>query len=118
MSEPLMIAVVASILGPAVVGIIARMPAKKTNNKIDDVFAEIEKVSKSLKLYQTEEALKDFSSKTVRITQGNSLGVTIEEWLMSRSTLEILLPENEWPRVLIEEAARAQKIIRDGGLNG
>lgn len=117
-SNELVISLVAAVLAsPVVTGVIQRRPAKRTEKKIGDVLNEVEKVAHSLRVYQTEEALKDFYSKTIKIVNGNSGGVTIEEWITSRSTLQVLLPEANWPASLVEESRKAQDIIRHGGLH-
>lgn len=107
----------AFLASPIAAGFIASRPANKANRKIEDVFNEIEKVSKALEKYQIEQALMDFSSKTIRIVEGNSRAVTIEEWLTSENALKILLPEDEWPASLLKEVEEAKKIIRKGGLS-
>lgn len=118
-SNELIIAIVTALAAsPVLAGWAARSPVKKTNVKLDDLLLEIEKVSKSFLSYKIEQALQDFSSKTIRITEGNSLGVTIEEWHYAKNALSILLPEEEWPATLQEEVKIAREIIRRGELNG
>lgn len=123
MTDVVLIAIIGglvALLTPIATVYANRIPAKKTNVKIDEILSRldntdsmIQKTNDSFQSYKIEQAIQDFSQKNWEIMDDqkcNSYG--FQNWLLLKRQLEILVPEDDWSEQLKSETKYALSIIR------